>query len=343
MEDIMNIWVDIANPPQVLFLRPIIAELEKRNHRLILTTRRHSETISLADHYGLSHTVIGAHGGGTLIGKGVAIAIRALRSVWHLQHQNISLAISCSSISQAIAARWLNVPMVTLDDYEGNPGMHIICRVAKKIIVPDVFAKQNLYPFGASEEQIEIYKGLKENVYLSEFIPDSMFLENIGIPEDKILVTMRPESNVSAYHQFENPLFKEALNYIASYDNTLIILLPRNLEQRKKFETMGLPNVIFPSSVLDGPNLIYNSDLIVGAGGTMNREAVALGTPVYSLFMGRLGSVDRHLIDSGKLIWIKDSLDIKRIKIIRKNKLEFKTKQADQRLITEIVNKILSA
>ena len=106
----MNIWVDIANPPQVLFLRPIIAELTKRGHRLIVTTRRHSESISLADRYGLSHKVIGVHGGGTLIGKGAAIVSRALSSVWYLRRQGISLAVGSSSYSQAIAAKWMNIP-----------------------------------------------------------------------------------------------------------------------------------------------------------------------------------------------------------------------------------------
>jgi hypothetical protein len=337
----MKIWVDIANSPQVLFMNPIIAELQKRGCELIITTRQHSETVSLADHYGLSHTVIGAHGGRTLIGKGIAIALRALRLIWFLRRQHIDIAISGSSFSQALAVKWMHIPLVAFNDYEGNPGMHIICRVARKILVPNVFSKQNLYHYGAVEDQIESYNGLKENIYLSEFVPDQTFLENAGIPPDKILVTMRPASDVSAYHQFENPLFEEALSYIAHHDNIFVIVLSRNAEQRQKYEALGLSNVLFPSHVLDGPNLIYYSDLIVGAGGTMNREAVVLGSSVYSLFMGMLGSIDQHLIDSGKLIWIKDSSEIKKIKIAKKIISESNFKQTGQDLVTEIVNKIL--
>jgi predicted glycosyltransferase len=337
----MNIWVDIANPPQVLFLRPIISELERRGYKLLVTTRRHSETISLADRSGLSHKVIGAHGGGTLLGKGIALVYRALRSVLYFRNQNVSLALSSSSYSQAIAAKLMNVPLITFNDYEGNPGLHIICRVAEKILVPNVFARENLYPYGVSEDRIEQYNGLKENVYLSEFMPDPSFLDSINIPKEKILVTMRPASEVSAYHQFENPLFEEALKFIASHKNTLIILLSRNPKQRRNYEKLGLTNAIFPNTVLDGPNLIYYSDVIVGAGGTMNREAVVLGTPVYSLFMGRLGSVDRFLINSGKMIRIKDCFKIKWIKIIKKNPLENKYQWARRDLIAEIVDRIL--
>ena len=293
----MKVWVDIANSPQVLFMRPLIAELQNRGYQLVITTRQHSETVSLADRYGFSHTVIGAHGGGTLIGKGVAIAVRAIRLIWFLRQQHIDLAISGSSFSQALATKWMHIPFIAFNDYEGNPGMHIICRVARKILVPNVFSKQNLYRYGASEGQIKSYNGLKENVYLSDFIPDPKFLEKAGLPSDKIIVTMRPASEVSAYHQFENPLFEEALNKIAGYKNTYIIVLSRNLKQRQKYEALEITNVLFPTRVLDGPNLIYYSDLIVGAGGTMNREAVVLGSPVYSLFMGMLGSIDQYLIN----------------------------------------------
>jgi predicted glycosyltransferase len=341
MEIKMKIWVDIANPPQVLFLHPIISELEKRGYQLVITTRKHSETISLANRYGLSHKVIGAHGGGTFLGKGIAIVLRALRAIWYLQRQDISLAVSSSSYSQAIAAKLLNIPLITFNDYEGNPGLYIICRVARKIIVPEVFSKQNLYSYGATEDQLESYKGLKEDIYLSGFVPDPNFLDSVNINKDKILVTMRPASEVSTYHQFENLLFVEALKYIARNENAYIILLSRNAEQRQKYEKLNLSNVIFPNTVLDGPNLVYYSDLIVGAGGTMNREAVVLGSPVYSLFMGKMGSVDRYLIESGKMTWINNSQDIERIKITKKNTLENRYQQTSRILVTEIVDKIL--
>ncbi len=337
----MNIWVDIANPPQVLFLRPVIEELEKRGHRVVITTRKHSETISLADRFRMPHKVIGAHGGRTFWGKGIAIVLRAIRSVWYLRRQGISLAVGSSSYSQAIAAKLMNVPLITFNDYEGNPGLHIICRVAKKILVPNVFSRENLRPYGASEDRIEFYNGIKENVYLGEFRPDPKFWDSINIPESSILVTMRPASEVSAYHQFENPLFEEALKYIAGHDNTKIILLSRNPEQRRKYEELGLKNVIFPDKALDGPNLVYYSDLIVGAGGTMNRESVVLGSPVYSLFMGRLGSVDKTLIDSGKLVWIRESQDIKGIKVAKKNTLGKEYQRTGRKLVAEIVDKIM--
>jgi len=337
----VKIWIDIVTSPQVLFLCPIIAELEKRGYELLITTRHSTETVPLAERYRLAHTVIGAHGGGTLIGKGTAIALRAVKLISFVRHHTISLAVSHGSYSQALAAGWLHIPMVAFQDYEGHPANYILCRVVKRILVPNVFSKANLYRYGASEAKIESYSGLKENIYLAEFVPDPTFLETAGIPSQEIIVTMRPPNLVATYHRFKNPLFDELLNYISSHSNTFVVLLPRGSEQHRRYEGLGLSNVLIPNHVLHGPNLIYHSDLVVGAGGTMNREATVLETPVYTVFKGRPGSVDQHLIRSGKMVRIEDSTDFSKIKICKKPKAASTSWSKRQDLVNEVVDKIL--
>jgi len=339
----MKIWIDMVTPAQVLFLRPIIAELQKRGFELLLTTRHFTETVPLADRYRLSHTVIGAHGGGTLIGKGTAIALRAVKLISFVRHHAVSCAVSQGSYSQALAAGWLHIPLVAFQDYEGHPANHILCRVAERILVPNAFSKANLHRYGVSEAKIESYGGLKENVYLAEFVPDPTFLETTGIPSQKIIATMRPPSLVSTYHRFKNPLFDELLYYILSHSNAFVVLLPRGSEQRRTYEGLGLSNVLIPKHVLDGPNLIYHSDLVLGAGGTMNREATVLGTPVYTVFKGRMGSIDQHLIRLGKMVRIEDSTDISKIKVCKKPKAACISLRERQGLVNEVVNKILAS
>jgi predicted glycosyltransferase len=280
----MRIWIDIANAPQVLFMRPIMSEFKRRGHKLLITTREFAETVQLADRYQLEHIVVGAHGGATMIGKGVALMRRAVRQIQLARRYGAALALSSGSYSQALAAPLLRIPMVACGDYEGNPGNHISLRLARRIIVPNVFHKPNLLRYGASLSKIVSYGGIKENVYLADFVPDPRFLENNGIPADRIIVTMRPPSDVSSYHRFKNPLFDELLLWAASHPNTVVVLLPRGREQRIRYQEMQLANVLIPREVLDGPNLVYYSDLVIGAGGTMNREATVLGTPVYTIF-----------------------------------------------------------
>lgn len=337
----MKIWVDMTTPPQVLFLRPIIAELEKRGYELLLTSRHSTETVPLADRYNLEHTVIGAHGGETLIGKGAAIMWRAVKMMSFVRRHAVSLAVSQGSYSQALAARWLRIPMVAFQDYEGHPANHILCRVAEKVLVPDAFSKPNLYRYGASEAKIESYGGLKEDVYLAEFVPDPAFLETNSIPAEKIVISMRPPSLAATYHRFENPLFDKLLHYVSSQPSTFIVLLPRGSERRKWYEDLGLSNVLIPRHVLDGPNLVYHSDLVIGGGGTMNREATVLGTPVYTVFKGKLGSVDQHLIKIGKMFRVEDSNDISQTKLSKKPKTVSSSSRKGRGLVKEVVDKIL--
>lgn len=338
----MKIWIDISTPPQVLFLRPIISELEKRGHELLITTRNSTDTVPLADRHNLQHTPIGAHGGGTMRGKSIAILIRALQLVKFVRKHKVSLAVSHASFSQAIAARILKIPMITFDDYEGNPACHILCRVAEKIYVPELFNNENLYKYGAKESQIGKFNGLKENVYLADFQPDPDFRIKSGIPLDKMLITMRPPNLVAAYHRFENPLFDQLLNFVLKNEDTFVVLLPRGKEQRQFYTNMNHPRILVPEHVLDGPNLIYHSDLVLGAGGTMNREATVLETPVYTLFKGEMGSVDQNLIKMGKMFQIKDESDFAKIKLVRKPTNDTFYMEKGQELLDDVIHKIIA-
>ena len=337
----MKIWVDLATAPQVLFMQPLIAEMRRRGHEVLITTREFTETIGVADRCGLDHTPIGAHGGKTMFGKVTANIQRAARLARLIGPQHVSLAVSHSSIGQAIAAAWLRIPLIALSDYEGNPHLHVVCRVARRVIVPDALCKASLRRYGASEAKIVSYRGIKEQVYLASFRPDPAFCEGLGIPAESIVATMRPPSSVSAYHRFRNTVFDETISYVASHARTVVVLLPRGAEQRREYAGLGLPNVIIPREVVDGPQLVYWSDLVAGAGGTMNREATVLGTPVYTQFQGQTPSVDDYLIKQGKMVRIVDSIDIPTIKVCKKQLADVEPWRQGAGLVCEVVDKIL--
>jgi predicted glycosyltransferase len=337
----MKVWIDVATPPHVLFFKPIIAELERRGHTVVITSRRSTETVALADYHGLKHTIVGRHGGETLVGKAVAIFARAARLMWLLRREHIDLAVSHGSFSQAPAAGLVRTPVVSLTDYAGHPAGRLVIMFCRRVIVPHVFDAAELYRRGAKKQQVAFYHGLKEDVYLSGFEPEPGFLEHAGIPGDRILVVARPASEVAAYHRFENTLFDEMLQYIDAHDNTFIVVLPRTEEQRERFAALGIRNMMMPGGVLDGPSLVYHADIVIGAGGTMNREAVALGTPVYTMFKGMLGSVDKHLIESGRMVQVLEREDFDKIDVRKKPDGLAKTQTDKEALINEIVDKIL--
>jgi uncharacterized protein len=337
----MKIWADLATAPQVLFLEPLISEMRRRGHEVMITTREFTETIGLADRCGLDHTPVGVHGGKSMFRKVTANFGRATRLARLIRPQGVSLAVSQGSISQAIAAARLRIPMVAMGDYEGNPGNHIVCRVAKRLIVPDVFCKANLRRYGATDAKIVSYPGIKEQVYLAAFRPDPDFPATLGIPVESIVATMRPPSVVSAYHRFGNTVFDETIRYVAGHARTVVVLLPRGAEQRREYAGLGLPNVIIPREVVDGPQLVYCSDLVVGAGGTMNREATVLGTPVYTEFQGQSGSVDEYLVKQGKMIRVVDSAGIPSIKVRKKQLPDGEPWRQGAGLVCNVVDRIL--
>jgi predicted glycosyltransferase len=337
----MKIWADLATAPQVLFLEPLIAEMRRRGHEVIITTREFTETVGLADRRGLDHTPVGVHGGKSALRKATANFERAAHLARLIRPQGVSLAVSQGSISQAIASACLRIPMVAMGDYEGNPGNHIVCRVAGRLIVPEVFCKANLRRYGAADAKIVSYPGIKEQVYLASFRPDPDFPNRLGIPVGKIVATMRPPSVVSAYHRFTNTVFDETLRYVAGHAATVVVLLPRGVEQRRQYAGLGLPNVTIPREVVDGPQLVYCSDLVVGAGGTMNREATVLGTPVYTEFQGQCGSVDEYLVRQGKMMRVVDSTGIPGIKVCKKQPADGEPWRQAASLVCDVVDRIL--
>ena len=112
---------------------------------------------------------------------------------------------------------------------------------------------------------------------------------------------LRPPPDVSLYHRHSNPLFPQTLEHVGSLENVHAFVIPRTEEQRDYVSSLALPSVIVPDEAVDAQSLIAFADLVVSAGGTMNREAAALGVPVYTTYGGRLGGVDEELIREGRL------------------------------------------
>src|SRR6185369_12976506 len=217
-----------------------------------------------------------------------------------------------------LAARWLRIKTVTLMDYEHQPANHLAFRLASSIIVPASFPTQRLRAFGARVGKVRRYHGTKEDVYLADFQPDPAFaaqLCELGVKPDNVLVLMRPPAHDALYHRFQNTLFDEALAILAAKENVRVILLPRNEAQRAAYANSG---VIVPAKPLHGANLIAASDLVISAGGTINREAAALGVPAASIYAGKWAAVDEELVNEGRLRRIASAADLSSLAIEKK-------------------------
>jgi len=286
----------------VLVFRPLIRLLRERGDEVEITARDYAQTLQLLELHGLEATVVGRHGGRSRLGKARSLFSRlhALRR-W-ARPRDFDLALAHGSHELTLSARRLGIPSATTHDYEFATLQHQLgMRAATVVVVPDSIPEDRLARFGVRPPKLLRYPGLKEEYYLSDFEPDPDVLGRWQLDGDQVLVVLRPPPDVSLYHRHSNPLFPQTLDYLGSLDTVRAVVLPRTEAQREYVRGLALPSVIVPDAALDAQSLIALSDVVVSAGGTMNREAAALGVPVYTTYGGRLGGVDEQLIRDGRL------------------------------------------
>jgi predicted glycosyltransferase len=307
----MRIWVDLTNSPHVLVMRPVIRALERRGAEVLVTARDFAQTLALCERLGIAHEAIGRHRGGGLAAKGAGLASRSLALARWARGRRFDAALGHGSNDVTVAAKLLGIASATTFDYEWAKVQHTVnCRLASRVVVPEVIPAERLAPYGATARKLRRYPGLKEEYYLADFAPDAAVLAELGLDAAAPIAVVRTPPSVSLYHRFEHPLFAQLLERLRA--QAQVVVLPRTREQRAELAAAG--GYVVPERAIDAQSLVALSDLVVSAGGTMNREAVALGTPVWTTFEGRLGAVDERLIAEGRLRRLTRAADVSVVK-----------------------------
>jgi predicted glycosyltransferase len=316
-----RIWIDLDNTPHVPFFAPIIAELESRGYPLLVTARDAFQVCELADQYQLAYFRIGRHHGKNKLAKAAGLLRRASQLTGTVQRDRPALALSHGSRAQLMLAGALRIPSLLVDDYEHSS--YPLTMKPDWMLVPDVIPVNSL-PVKA--DRVLTYPGIKEDAYVPSFRPDDSLPAELGIAPGTLLVTARPPATEAHYHAPESEsLFAAFMDRALTVPDLTVVLLPRNDRQRRHLETRHPEwfrdrRTIVPARAVDGLNLLWHSDLAVSGGGTMNREAAALGVPVYSVFRGNPGAVDRKLQEEGRLHFISCQEDIARIPLSRRRR-----------------------
>jgi predicted glycosyltransferase len=272
-----------------------------------VTARDFAQTLQLLDRFRMDHTAIGHHRGGKLADKGLGLVQRSLALTRWARGRRFDVAMGHGSNDVTVAAKLLGIPSSTAFDYEFAKVQHSVnCRLANAVVVPEVIPPERLYPYGATDGKLRRYEGLKEEYYLADFEPDPAVLTELGLNRDEPLAVVRTPPDVSLYHRFENDVFAQLLERLKDVQT---VVLPRTQAQRDELAKAG--GFTVPERAIDAPSLVAFADLVVSAGGTMNREAVALGTPVYTTFEGKLGAVDERLLAEGRLRRLEDPLAVR--------------------------------
>ncbi len=299
----MKIWIDLANSPHVPLFEPVVSEARARGHEVVLTARDHAQTRALAEDAWTDVAIIGGRSPSGRLAKGRAIAGRALALRRFARDRRPDVALSHGSYAQVVAARAARVPSVTMMDYEHQPANHLSFRLARRVIVPEVFPEAGLRRFGARPGKVVRYDGFKEELYLAGVAPEPALLVSLGLDPARVTVAMRPPPEGALYHREGNVRFDDILERVVTH-GAQVVLLPRGEEQDQRYRRAG---VVIPERPVDGSVLLATVDLMIGAGGTMTRESALLGTPTYTVYLGELAAADAELIRQGKLVDLRSS------------------------------------
>jgi len=346
-----KVWIDLENSPHVPFFGPIIKELEDRGCEVVLTARDCFQVCELADLAGLKYRKIGHHYGKHSVAKLLGLGIRVLQMTPFVLRERPAISVCHGSRSLLVLSAMLGIPSINIADYEHADhrltiwlgSVHKKWIMTPEVVPPDIFEKH-----GMRKDHILHYPGIKEDVYTPFFEPDPSLRDTLGLKSSDIVVTIRPPATEAHYHNPESEkLLMAVFNLLGAHPEVKTILLPRTHRQETELrdanpDLFAAERIVVPKHAVDGLDLIWNSDLVISGGGTMNREAAALGIPVYSLFRGTMGAVDKHLAETGKLVLLESEQDVReKLKFVPRNKIS--TSKPRQRETLEAVVNHISA
>jgi uncharacterized protein len=310
----LKIWVDCTAAAHPLVLRPIIERLEAMGHEVDVTAREYGQTLGILERLEIPFARVGEHGGASTFGKARALAGRSAALARRAWGERYDLGLAHGSVDLAVVCGSFRIPSVQMQDYEfAGLQRRISFRAARRVMVPEAIPVERLAKAGAKEAKLFRYPGLKEDYYLAGFEPDRAVLAELQLDPDGLLAVVRPPPETSEYHE-QNPLHERVLERLTGEDGVQTVVIPRTTDQAAALRDLATvareARLVIPERAIDAQSLIAFADVVISAGGTMNREAVALGTPVYSTFSGRMGGVDERLIAENRLRVLRDPGEI---------------------------------
>jgi uncharacterized protein len=329
-QPVRKIWIDLENSPHIPFFEPIIKELEKRNCQVVLTARDCFQVCELADMAGLKYRKVGRHYGKNPIAKLAGLCYRVLQMVPFILRERPAISVSHGSRTLILLSSILGIRNINITDYEyADHRVSSWIGSAKKkwMMTPAVIPAEIFEKSGMLREHVLHYPGIKEDVYVPFFQPDPSLKAALGLQSAEVVVTIRPPATEAHYHNPESEkLLMAVFELLEARPQVKAVLLPRTHKQEAELrhakpELFAAGRIVVPAHAVNGLDLIWYSDVVISGGGTMNREAAALGIPVYSLFRGTMGAVDKHLAATGKLVLLETEQDVReKLKLVSRSR-----------------------
>ncbi len=302
----VDVWIDITNSPHVHYFYQLIKKFEMENISYIITYRVFKNLKDIINLYTYNGKVvcIGRHGE-DLYSKLTYSSERIIKLAKLINEVKPKVAIGKHSVELPRVAKGLGIPTVFIVDNEHATFQNkLTLPLPDKIISPIGTDRTILNKCGGWN--IDTFNGVCEvsnvNSRLMGYYPiNNNILNDIGLNSDLPTIVMRSCPN-SSYCSGKKDIIPKIIERLKSSIDCNIVCFPRNDEQKVKYKSMG---AVVPG-VVDTLSLMYYSDCVIGAGGTMNREGAVLGVPTISCYPEKLLGVDKYLIDIGRMIHTTD-------------------------------------
>jgi predicted glycosyltransferase len=312
----VKIWVDINTPKQALFFMPVIRALEKDLDEVFVTTRVYPQATQMLELLNIQAEVIGEHGGADLKSKLIADSKRIIDLTERVTNFNPDVLLSFVSPTAARVAFGLKIPHVTCSDSPHSFWVSkLVLPIVDFLVTSEYIPLKEWTRYGITADRIIRYKALDQATWVRGFMPDPSVPEKLGVPQDfkGHIVTVRIEEAQASYllgkASEKVPSLLPLIDHLANkHPDVEVFVLPRYPEQASILKDLhkDSKNIHVITEVVDATSLIAQSSLFVGAGGTMNAEAVLLGTPAIMTFEDPL-VVYNWLVEEKHLLWIRES------------------------------------
>jgi predicted glycosyltransferase len=279
----MKIWYDAGTGKQVRYGAAIAKRLREKGHDIVLTTRRHPDTLPIADFLGERFIVVGRYNPKSLQTRLKNGTLRQLSFCKIFEKNAPDIAISHGSVDQCRVAFGIGKPIISTVDTPYADAVHrLTLPLSKYIIMSEAIQRENLQKYNVDAKIIS-FNGVDEVAWIRDFEPHTKY--DFGKP--LIVVRQFEEKAVYAKNAVDMVTLAKRLTRLGT-----VVFLSR-------YHRRPVKGLVVPKSFVDSASLVAQADLFVGAGGTIAREAALQGTPTITVNISQKQQVNDFLAQKG--------------------------------------------
>lgn len=308
----MKIWIDVLTPKQLLFSEPMIERLGK-NHNVLCTSRSYDEVSKLAKIRKIDLIYIGKHGGGKKYDKLEASINRIRKLSLLIDKFSPELAISFCSPEAARVSFGLGIRHIAFcDSPHASAVMKLTLPLIQKLLVPWIIPKKEFSKYGIDPKDIIPYKAIDASVTIKR---NRNQKNPLPFKNNKKNILIRVEEEQAAYTTKSRKIIPIINEIVKEFDGENIVILGRYAEQIINLKKLFGKKANIMKMSFDGKQLLDNTDVFLGSGGTMTAESALLGVPTIS-YNAVPNIVEKYLVKNNL---VKRETNPKKItKIIKK-------------------------